>query len=82
MRKKKSSLQIPPLSLKALRDVELIEDYVQKALKESTDSVGISCNTERVSRILRTCVVESLDVQIKYLCFPAKLPRWVGSRTH
>jgi len=45
--KKKSSLQIPPLSLKALRDVEMIEDYVQKTLKESTDSVGISFNTER-----------------------------------
>jgi hypothetical protein len=77
MKKKKRSLQIPPLSLKVLREVELIEGYVQSAVKECSDPIGMSVNTERVRRILHTCVVESLDAQIKYYAsLPSYRPEW------
>jgi hypothetical protein len=82
MSKKKRSLQIPPLSLKALRDVELVERYVQEAARECSNPVGLSVNTERMSRILRTCIVESLDTQIKYYAsLPHYRPEWVSELT-
>jgi len=60
---KKSLPPIPPLSLQALRDVELIEEYVQGALRDCDNSVGVLVNPEKANRILRACVVEAPDVQ-------------------
>jgi hypothetical protein len=44
---KKRLPPIPPLSLQALRDVELIEEYVQGALQDCDNSVRVLVNPEK-----------------------------------
>jgi hypothetical protein len=60
MSNKPSLPPVPPLSFEALREVGVIEDYVQDALWDCGD------NPEKTIRILRTGVVESLNVQMDY----------------
>jgi hypothetical protein len=60
MSEKPSLPPLPPQSFEALREVGVIEDYVQDALWDCGD------NPEKASRIPRTGVVESLNVQMDY----------------
>jgi hypothetical protein len=72
MRKRRSSQPIPPLSRQALGEVELIEEDVQDLLANCGD------NPEKALRILRTGVVELLDVQMDfYLPLPDFQIVWV-----
>ena len=64
MRKKQSFLPVPPLSLRALEDVENIEELARLSLHRCYDSGYY--NAEKALRILRTCVIEALDIQIAY----------------
>ncbi len=73
MRKRASLPPIPPLSLKVLHLVEQIEEYAEHALDSCSNRVGNLVNPEKVRRILRTCIVEALDVQLEYY---ASLPNY------
>jgi DNA-binding transcriptional ArsR family regulator len=79
MKGKTSLPPLPPLSLQALHDVELIEDAVQDALEGCINQVRNLVNPEKASRILRTCLVESLRVQIDYYSsLPGYHPIWIA----
>jgi hypothetical protein len=60
MRKRRSLPPRPPLSGQALDEVQRIEEDVKDALWDCDD------NVEKAIRILRTRVVESLDVQMDH----------------
>src|SRR5437016_897508 len=77
--KKASFPPLPPLSLDALHDVERIEHAVQGALEGCINGVRNLVNPEKASRILRTCLVESLRVQIAYYSsLPNYHPIWIA----
>ena len=72
MREKPSLPPLPPLSLQALGEVELIEEFVQGALEDCGD------NLEKANRILRAGVAESLNVQMDYyFSLPNYQPAWI-----
>lgn len=66
--------------MKALTDVEDIEEYARLSLHRCGDSGYY--NAEKAARILRTCVVESLDIQIEhYKSLPTYHPEWIRDVT-
>ena len=76
---RKTPPPLPPLSLQALHEVEIIEQAVQSALEGCINAVRNLVNPEKASRILRTCLVESLKVQIDYYSsLPDYHPIWIG----
>ena len=70
MKEKPSLPPLPPLSVKALRELQEIEDEVADAVKDCDDfapSISrIFHSPRRIERVLRTCLVAALDVQIDY----------------
>jgi hypothetical protein len=79
MRKTPSPPPLPPLSLQALHDVETIEQAVQSALENCINSYRNLVNPEKASRILRTCLVELLRVQIDYYSSLSEYhPVWIA----
>lgn len=64
MRKKSAITPLPPLSLDALRDVETIEEFAQRALKRSDSSSRF--NFAKALEALRTCVVSVFDTKTAY----------------
>jgi hypothetical protein len=75
---KKTPPPLPPLSLQALHDVEIIDRAVQDSLEGCINAVRNLVNPEKASRILRTCLVESLNVQIDYYSsLPNYHPIWL-----
>ncbi|MFZ0771240.1 MAG: hypothetical protein WCA49_07655 [Candidatus Sulfotelmatobacter sp.] len=71
---------LPPLSLKVLGEVEDVEEYARLSLHRCGDTRYF--NAEKAVRILRTCVVESLDVQIEhYKSLPSYHPEWIRDVT-
>jgi protoheme ferro-lyase len=79
---KKQSLSkippIPPLSAEALDRVEHVEKYARYALAACSNAVGNLVNPEKALRILRTCVVESIDAQIDYYeTLPSYRKEWL-----
>ena len=56
---------LPPLSLVALQALREIEDYAKDALADCCDLLQID-NPGKARRILRTCLVEALNVQMDY----------------
>jgi hypothetical protein len=79
---KKTLPPLPPLSVQALHDVEVIDQAVQDALEGCINAVRNLVNPEKASRILRTCLVESLNVQIDYYSsLPNYHPIWLAHTT-
>jgi hypothetical protein len=79
---------LPPLSVKALRDLQDIEDVVEEAVKDCDDfATGIARifhSPKRLERLLRTCLVEALNVQVDYYSSlpnyrPASIIQIIGS---
>lgn len=71
---------LPPLSFEALSKVEDIEEYARLSLHRCGDSRYF--NAEKAVRILRTCVVEALDIQIEhYEALPTYHPEWIRDVT-
>lgn len=66
MKKKPSPPRLPPLSLEALNQVEILEKYARGVVKESSDPFRMNSNTESLSRSLRTCAVQLLAVQFEF----------------
>jgi hypothetical protein len=66
MKKKSSTPRLPPLSLEALHRVELLEQYARHAAEEASNPVGMTSNTESLTRSLRTCAVQLLAVQFEF----------------
>src|SRR5437016_1575325 len=64
--RKRAFPPLPPLSPQALHDVEEIDHAVQSSLESCSNATGNFVNAERALRILRTCLVMSLDVQLDY----------------
>jgi hypothetical protein len=64
MRKKQAVPRLPPLSLRAFADVNEFEEIARLALSQCGDTRYF--NAQKALRIMRTCVVESVDVQLKY----------------
>jgi len=78
MRKKPSPPPIPPLSLKALVRVQDIQDAARAAISRCSNSVRGWVNPEEASRVLRTCLVALLDVQLAYYSsLPNYHPQWI-----
>jgi hypothetical protein len=76
MKKKQSLPSVPPLSLEALGDVEELEELAQRLLRNCGDFRYF--NPQKAVRILRTCVVQALDVQIAYYkSLPDYHPEWI-----
>ncbi len=76
MPKKPSLPPVPPLSLETLGDVETVEEFAQAALRNCGDYRYF--NAEKAVRILRTCVVQALDIQIVYYkSLPDYRPEWI-----
>lgn len=77
MKKHLSVPPLPPLSLKALDEVRKIEDYAQASLHHCGDEWAY--NTQKALRILRVCVVASLDRQIAYYSsLSGYCPQWLA----
>lgn len=67
---------IPQLSLEALDDVQKIERYARHELRECDSSDYL--NTQKAERILRTCTVQVLKIQIAYYeSLPAFHEKWI-----
>ena len=80
MKTKQPLPPIPPLSLKALGEVEDVEEYARLSLHRCGDSRYF--NAEKAVRILRTCVVEALDIQIEhYESLYIYRPKWIPELT-
>jgi hypothetical protein len=76
MKKKPSVPPIPPLPIMILREVQDVEEFARLSLMRCGDSRYY--NAEQAVRILRTCVVESLDIQIEhYETLENYQPEWV-----
>jgi hypothetical protein len=82
MRKKKKKSKrvpvpdIPPLSLKALGDVQEIERYAHQEIRDCHSSSHL--NTQKAQRILRTCAVQVLRIQLAYYqSLPIFHEKWV-----
>ncbi len=66
---------LPPLSLEVLGHVEDVENYARHALHNCGDSRYY--NAEKALMILRTCIVEALDIQLEYYePLPHYRPEW------
>ena len=77
MKKKSPPPRIPPLPARVLRSVELLEEIASRTVRAASDPVRMLVNTERVGRVLRTCVVESLKIQLNhYESLPIYRPEW------
>jgi hypothetical protein len=74
MKKHTPAQNLPPLSLRALDSVQKIEEYAQLSLHSCGGEH--SFNTPKALRILRACVVASLDEQ---LSFYSSLPGYCSS---
>ena len=76
---------LPPLSVKALHDLQEIEDFLAEQLKDCDEffggAIGVLArhnSPKRIERVLRTCLVEHLDVQLNYyLSLPQYRPTWI-----
>lgn len=73
MQEKSSLPPLPPLSVQALSDLQNIEDVVAEALEHLDDFLPSVTSMlhrhnspKRIERVLRTCLVAHLDVQINY----------------
>jgi hypothetical protein len=78
MRKRASLPPIPPLSIGVLAKVQAVEEYARHELYACSDPVSMSFNTEQASRLLRTCVVTVLDLQIEYYASLRNYyPEWI-----
>jgi hypothetical protein len=76
MSKRQILSSVPPLSFEALEAVQKFEDYAQHALLGC--SGGFLFNDEKAIRILQTCIVDALDVQIEYFSSLAGYdPKWI-----
>ena len=81
MKKKSSPPRIPPLPLRALMDVQEVEEHLRASLSASSDQANMlgQINAEQVRRALDACVVEALDVQLKYYgSLPNYCPEWAS----
>jgi DNA-binding transcriptional regulator YiaG len=56
--------RLPPLSVKALEDVQEVERFAHRNLRECGGPADY--NFEKALRILRTCVITSLEVQMRF----------------
>jgi hypothetical protein len=63
---KTNSVPLPPLSLKALAELDLIERPSSSALQSCVNEFGVLVNKEKATRTLRTCVVEVFDAQLRH----------------
>jgi hypothetical protein len=70
---RKTLLPLPPLSFEVLWKIHDIEEYARLSLDACSDPDNLSFNTEHAVRLLRTCVVTMLDLQIGYY---SSLPRY------
>lgn len=76
MKKKSPASPIPPLSFETLTVVQDFEEYARQSLHGC--GTAAAYNGEKALRILRTCVVESLDVQIAfYSSLPNYTSEWI-----
>ena len=67
---------LPPLSFKALNQIQDIESYARSALHGCGSFVDY--NVEKALRILRTCVVASLEAQMTFYSSLATFnQRWI-----
>jgi hypothetical protein len=73
MTKRPTPPPIPPLPLNVLVVLERIEGFAADALKRSSNPVSMTTNVEKAKRVLHTCLVETLDVQLNYY---ASLPNY------
>ena len=68
---------LPPLTFKALNDLQDVERYARASVRGCTDAGYI--NREQAARILRTCAITSLAHQLKfYRALPNYHISWVG----
>ncbi len=85
MKETPSLLPLPPLSVQALHDLHDIEDVVAEALKDLneffpsiTRMLHHHNSPKRIERVLRTCLVAHLDVQMNhYSSLPQYRPIWI-----
>lgn len=76
MPKKRAQVNLPPLSLEVLESVESTERFAQSALRGCERAYDF--NRDKASRILRTCVVETFEVQFSYYSsLPNYDPHWL-----
>lgn len=76
MKKKTSVPPIPPLPIKVLGEVQDVEEFARLSLMRCGDSRYY--NAQQAVRILRTCVVESLDTQLEhYQNLENYCPEWL-----
>lgn len=77
---KSSPPRIPPLPLHVLKKVQEIERHLRLSLESASHSRGMDqINTEQVRRVLDTCVVEALDLQLEYYASVAGYcPEWIA----
>jgi hypothetical protein len=80
---RKTLLPLPPLSFEVLCKVHDLEEYVRLALDACSDPESMSFNTEYAIRLLRTCVVTMLDMQINYYSSLSHYqPEWIDEIEH
>jgi hypothetical protein len=74
----KTLLPLPPLSFEVLWKIDDIEEYARASLEACSDPDNLSFNTEHAVRLLRTCVVTMLDLQIDYFSsLPHYQSEWI-----
>ena len=78
MRRKTSLPRLPPLPFDVLREVQNTEEYARRALSICAERGSMSFNVEQATRLLRTCVVTVLDLQIEYYAsLPSYHSEWI-----
>ena len=69
--------RLPPLPFDVLRRVEEIEGYLTASIDDCER--GLSFNTQKAVRLLRSCVVSVFEIQIQYYrALPGFSSNWIG----